>query len=92
METIELGVILRETNGKGSVREIRRQGKVPAVLYGAQRNTMAIAVDGREFETKIGNIEGTHLIRLTSAVAELGGRLVLVKEVPDAAVEKTMAH
>jgi len=91
METIELGVVLRDTD-KTSARQVRRDGKVPAVLYGAKRETTAVAVDGKEFETKIGSIEGTHLIRLTSSSSELGGRLVLVKEVQRHPVSRQLLH
>jgi large subunit ribosomal protein L25 len=92
METIELAVTPRDATRKGSARDVRQQGKVPAVLYGAHRDTTAIAVDSREFETKIGNIEGTHLIRLSSSAAELGGRLVLVKEVQRHPVSRQLLH
>ena len=91
METIELGVVPRDTD-KTSARQVRRDGKVPAVLYGAKRETTAVAVDGKEFETKIGSIEGTHLIRLTSSSSELGGRLVLVKEVQRHPVSRQLLH
>src|SRR5215813_5164620 len=92
METIELNVAPRDTTGKTSARQLRREGKVPAVLYGAKRETTAVAVDGREFEAKVGSIEGTHLIRLTSASADLGGRLVLVKEVQRHPVSRALVH
>ena len=92
METIELSVEPREHTGKGSVRGIRRQGKVPGVLYGAKRETVSVTVDAKEFETKVGNIEGTHLIRLTSPVGDLGGRLVLVKEVQRHPVSRALLH
>ena len=92
METIELGVAPRDKTGKGSARVMRRQGKVPGILYGAKRQAMAVAVDGKEFETKVGSIEGTHLIRLNSPVGELGGRLVLVKEVQRHPVSRELLH
>lgn len=92
METIELGVEPRNNTGKGSAREMRRQGKVPAVLYGARRPAIHVAVDGKEFETKVGNIEGTHLIRLNSSASDLGGLLVLVKEVQRHPVSRMLLH
>ncbi len=92
METIELGVEPRDTTGKGSARVMRRQGKVPAVLYGAKRPAAHVAVDRKEFETKVGNIEGTHLIRLNSPVADLGGLLVLVKEVQRHPMTRALLH
>jgi large subunit ribosomal protein L25 len=92
METIELGVEARQQTGKGSARTIRRQGKVPGVLYGTTREAMHVAVDCKEFETKVGSIEGTHLIKLNSSAADLGGRLVLVKEVQRHPVSRALLH
>lgn len=92
METIELGVEPREGHGKGQARRLRQQGKVPAILYGAKRAATQVAVDAKEFEGKVGNVEGTHLIRLTSNAGELGGRLVLVKEVQRDPISRNLLH
>jgi large subunit ribosomal protein L25 len=92
METIELVVEPRDQTGKGAVRALRCQGKVPAVLYGAKRQAVNLAVDNKEFETKVGTIEGTHLIRLNSQAPDLGGRLVLVKEVQRDPVSRMLLH
>jgi len=92
MEAIELSVEPRSSTGKSNARTARRGGKVPGVLYGAARPATLVAVDAKEFETKVGTIEGTHLIRLASASAELGGRLVLVKEVQRHPVQRHLLH
>jgi large subunit ribosomal protein L25 len=92
METIDLSVERREKGSKGSVRSLRRGGRVPAVLYGAKREAMLVAVDGKEFETKVASIEGTHLIRLNSTAGDLGGRLVLVKEIQRHPVQRSLLH
>ena len=92
METIDLAVEPREKATKGAVRSLRRTGRVPAVLYGAKRTALLVTIDRKEFETKVGSIEGTHLIRLSSAVGDLGGRLVLVKEIQRDPVARTLLH
>lgn len=92
METIDLAVEPREKATKGAVRSLRRAGRVPAVLYGAKRSALLVTVDRKEFETKVGSIEGTHLIRLSSAASDLGGCLVLVKEIQRDPVERTLLH
>jgi len=92
MEAIELSVEPRDGSGKGAARAARRGGKVPAVLYGGARAATLLAIDAKEFEAKVGTIEGTHLIRLTSAVSELGGRLVLVKEVQRHPLNRALLH
>ncbi|MGD9763109.1 MAG: 50S ribosomal protein L25 [Candidatus Binatia bacterium] len=92
MEAIELGAELREATGKGAARALRRRGKVPGVLYGSKAGAQLVAMDEKEFETKVGAIEGTHLIRLSSPTPELGGRLVLVKEVQRHPVQRRVLH
>jgi large subunit ribosomal protein L25 len=92
METIDLSVEPRQKGSKGSVRSLRRDGRIPGVLYGAKRTATLVAVDSKEFEAKVGSIEGTHLIRLNSSTGELGGRLVLVKEVQRHPVQRSLIH
>jgi large subunit ribosomal protein L25 len=92
METIELVVKPRNGAGKGMARSLRRGGQAPAILYGVKRAPTPVTVDAKEFETKIGNVEGTHLIRLQSDVGDLCGRLVLVKEVQRHPVSRDLLH
>ena len=92
METIDLRVESREHLGKGASRAARRQGKVPAILYGPHRVSTALILDAKEFETGVGGLWGSQLIRLQSAMADIGGRLVLVKEVQRHPVTQTIVH
>lgn len=39
--------------GKGAARAVRRDGRTPAVIYGAKEAPLAIAVDHRDIRTKI---------------------------------------
>lgn len=39
---------IREDVGKGASRRLRRQGKIPAVLYGAQKDAVALTLDHDE--------------------------------------------
>lgn len=49
----ELKAEAREQVGKGSAREVRRNGKVPAVIYGAKQPPLAIALSYKEIYYKI---------------------------------------
>jgi large subunit ribosomal protein L25 len=42
---IVLNVDVRENTGRGGAREARRQGKVPGILYGGDKDPVAIAID-----------------------------------------------
>ena len=47
MKTIEITVEKRPSRGKNEARRIRQAGKVPAVVYGAGKDTVPITVDVR---------------------------------------------
>jgi len=52
-ETKILKAVARDRVGKGAAREARRQGHVPAVVYGAGKPPRAIAVDFNEMKKLI---------------------------------------
>ncbi len=43
----QLKAVARERAGKGAAREVRRQGMIPAVIYGGGEAPLAIAIDGK---------------------------------------------
>jgi large subunit ribosomal protein L25 len=49
-EAIRLASQKRQAIGRNPVRQLRKTGQVPAVLYGHQQDPLAIAVDGRKLE------------------------------------------
>ena len=52
-ETYELKAEARERVGKGSARELRRNGYIPAVIYGDKQPPMTIALPYKEVTRKI---------------------------------------
>ena len=50
METIDLNASLREKVGKGSARFARRNGLVPAVIYGNKESALPISVDSKSWK------------------------------------------
>jgi large subunit ribosomal protein L25 len=65
MADIVLNVEVRERTGTGGAREARRSGKVPGVLYGGDKDPVAIAVRSNEFRKALytGKLLG-HLVTL----------------------------
>jgi large subunit ribosomal protein L25 len=65
MADIVLNVEVREQQGTGAARAVRRDGKVPGVLYGGARGPVAIAVRSGEFRKALytGKLLG-HLVTL----------------------------
>jgi len=52
-DTYELKADAREKVGKGSAREARRNGQIPAVIYGDKQPPLAIALNYKELYYKI---------------------------------------
>ncbi|RUZ21505.1 50S ribosomal protein L25/general stress protein Ctc, partial [Mesorhizobium sp. M7A.F.Ca.US.007.01.2.1] len=52
-DTYELKAEAREQVGKGSARAVRRNGKVPAVIYGDKQPPLAIALTYKDIYYKI---------------------------------------
>ncbi len=50
MEHIKLEVKKRENSGKQACKKIRKSGFVPAVVYGLEQDSVAVAVSARDFE------------------------------------------
>lgn len=65
MADIVLNVEVREQTGTGAARAVRREGKVPGVLYGGDKDPVAISVAANEFRKALytGKLLG-HLVTL----------------------------
>ncbi len=50
-ETASLKAEPRKETGKGAARRMRRDGRIPAVVYGRQEETRHLSVDANDFET-----------------------------------------
>ena len=80
MGDASLAVEIRTEGGKGASRRLRRDGRIPGVLYGSQTACTSISLDGVELETLIRTSHAgiNTLIDLTGA-SEVSGKTVLVK-------------
>ena len=103
-DTFKLIAELRTDSGTGSARELRRSGRIPAVIYGKERETIHISLEEKEvtklyrkpgFTTKIIDIEvdGKTHKALTKAIqlhptTELATHLDLVFLVDDKSLQK----
>jgi len=63
----ELTATVREKVGKGAARSVRRQGQIPAVIYGGNQPPLAISLPGHEITLKM-NAGGFYTSVATIAV------------------------
>ncbi|RMG59711.1 MAG: 50S ribosomal protein L25/general stress protein Ctc [Deltaproteobacteria bacterium] len=57
-------VTKREKTGKEVAKKLRRQGMVPAIIYGRGKTPVPISVERRSIEKYLREVSGTTLIRL----------------------------
>lgn len=93
MEQIDLKAQVRKETGKGSARALRREQRIPAVLYGPQSDSMLLSIDFKEFEAivKKTNI-GSVLLNLQIQNGEKLIRPAMIKELQTHPVTGTYLH
>lgn len=92
METGELACEKRAIRPKGQSKALRRQGRVPAILYGPTTAPTPLAVDRAELKARISAAAHVRLIKLKSSTAELDGKHVIFKDVQRAPVSGEILH
>jgi large subunit ribosomal protein L25 len=92
METGELSCEKRATRPKNRNSALRRQGRVPAILYGPTTAPTALAIDRLELKAKISAAAHTRIIKLKSSTADLDGKHVIFKDVQRAPVSGEILH
>src|SRR5271155_3157117 len=92
METGELACEKRATRSKGQNNALRRNGRVPAILYGPTTAPMALAIDRLELKARISAAAHTRIIKLKSNTAELDGKHVILKDVQRTPVSGEILH
>jgi large subunit ribosomal protein L25 len=95
MEAVDIIAERRAGLRKGAGRRLRAAGRVPAIVYGPKRQTLAISISAVEFSRKLAHLEGTHLVRLVSATGgdpDLHDRVVLIREAQEHPVTGALLH
>ncbi|HEY3240005.1 MAG TPA: 50S ribosomal protein L25/general stress protein Ctc [Acidimicrobiia bacterium] len=90
MEEVTLAAEVRRGTGKSVARKIRREGKVPAVVYGLGTDAQPVAVPGRELQHILHGPGGVNtLINL-----DITGKkeLVLARQIQRHPVRHTLVH
>jgi large subunit ribosomal protein L25 len=91
MASATLAATARSETGKGAARALRRDGKVPAVIYGHAREPQSLAIETRELDRLLGRISAEN----TVVELSLGsGRPLrtLIREIQRHPVKRSIVH
>jgi large subunit ribosomal protein L25 len=92
METVELVCEKREIRPKGLVHRLRREGRVPGIVYGNHVAATAVAVSGLELKARVQTAARQRLMRLKSGSPDLDGKHVILKQVQRTPVGGDIVH
>jgi large subunit ribosomal protein L25 len=88
-----LVVEVREGTGKGAVRKLRAGGRVPAILYGQGKQSLAVTVDPRSLEKVLKAGGANTLLDITvTGRGDLGTPVALVKELQRDPIRGKILH
>ena len=93
MEKIQLKATVRKITGNGPARALRREGSMPAVVYGRGKDPILLAVDMKDFEQLLKNYNVNQV--LLNLVIENGksiSKSVMVKELQTDPITRNLLH
>ena len=93
MAEVSLDVVRREVSGKEVSKKIRKEGRVPAVVYGGHREPVAITVDRKSVAELITRSEhGRRSIFLLKITGTDQQRHAMIKEIQIDPISRKMIH
>ncbi len=82
----------REAGGKGAARKLRRTGRVPAVLYGKDMESVSLSLDAMEVERLFQSISVENTIVELEIEGEGERHQILVREIQSHAYRYEVVH
>jgi len=93
LDIVNLNAESRTAVGKGPARTLRREGKVPAVLYGPTSDPVMLTVNARDLETVLKKGRGGQsLMKLNFENGSQTQRTVMLKELQVHPLSREMIH
>lgn len=92
MEAIVIKVEERNECGGGVGYRMRRDGKIPCVVYGEGKPGAMIAVSQYDYDKVIRGCGSTQLFKFESAAKTLDGQLALIKDVQVEPIKDKVLH
>lgn len=92
MAQSELNVTAREVVGKGGARALRRQGLVPAVVYGKGMESCNVAVAPKALQEAIATEAGWNTLITLKGDGAFSGKVVILKDMQVDPIRSDVRH
>ncbi len=80
----------RSTTGKGNARSLRREGQIPAVIYGHAREAQSLAIPARDLEKLLSHISADNTV--VELAIEGGTSRALIREIQRHPFKRMILH
>jgi len=90
MATASLSAMARSTKGKGAARSLRRDGRLPAIIYGHAREPLSLSVPAREFERLLEKFAAENTVIELSIDGSMSR--TLIREIQRHPVKRNVLH
>lgn len=81
----------RARTGSGKLNQMRAEGSVPAIMYGAGFENVNLKLNAREFASVLASSISEHIL-VTLEIPEIGNKMALVKDVQRNAITGQFIH
>lgn len=93
MEPVELNAQVRATTGKCPARQLRRDGKIPAIVYGPESEPIMVTVNIRDLEKAIKKTQiGQLILNLHIQNGSEKVKMAMIKELQKHPVSRSFLH
>lgn len=90
MATAQLSASTRSSSGKGAARTLRRDGRLPAIIYGRTREPLSLSVPAREFERLLERVHAENTVIELSIDGAMSR--TLIREIQRHPVKRNVLH
>lgn len=90
MATAQLSASARKGIGKGAARSLRRDGRLPAIIYGHAREPLSLSVPEREFERLLERVAAENTVIELSIDGTMSR--TLIREIQRHPVKRNVLH
>ena len=89
---VKLSASRRTGTGRSAVRKIKKDGAVPAIIYGAKQEAQPLQVSKRDISLMLSHASGENILVELEIDGESASRLALVQEVQHSPVGGDILH
>ena len=93
-QQVKLKAQKRTVIGRNAIKNIKKEGLVPGVVYGSQTEPMALQVDGRELKNVLAHASSEHVLVELEIIDgdQSTSRLALIQEVQHHPLKRDLLH